>query len=686
MSPETNSLRVRWSREWRSLQVRLSRWLTSTTYNKKWLLLGVIIGIIAGLGAIAFYEALRLATYFFLEVLAGYRVPLPISEGARAASAGFARPWAIPLVACVGALAGAILVFAVAPEAEGHGTDAAIAAVHHNPRGVRVRAVIVKIIASALTIGSGGSGGREGPTGQISAGFGSFLARFLDLSPADARITVASGIGSGIGAIFGAPLGGAILATEILYRDDFEVEALLPSFIASIVGYALWGSVEGFGPLFGYKNHYHLHDALQLFWFAVLGVIAGVIGLAYAKGFYGIAGAFARPRLPRWVRPAIGGALVGLMGLAIPEVLGTGYGFIQEIFGHRLLALPLWIVVLTPFARIAATGFSVGSGGSGGIFGPGMVIGAFTGAALWRLVEPLAHGLGPSATPFVIVGMMSCFGSISRAPLAVMLMVAEMTGSLSLVVPAMLAVGLATLVVRRSDDTIYRSQLRTRADAPAHRLVSGMPLLESLDLTRAARPPRCVVGDRLDVGAARRLLAERGVREAPVVDDDGRYVGRTDLAALEAADEGSPVATSGAVDTTHPPVLRNRHLGVVLESLTAWDVSWLAVVDDDRRVVGTVSVSDLVAAYRFALRDVLNRASRVGLDAGTADIVVDGDSPLCGRSLREAGLPHGTLVTAIERSRQVLIPTGDTTIEAGDRLSALGAPSDLTELEAIARA
>ena len=132
-----------------------------------------------------------------------------------------------------------------APEAEGHGTDAAIAAVHHNPRGVRLRTVFVKIVASALTIGSGGSGGREGPTGQISAGFGSFLARFLDLSPADARIAVASGIGSGIGSIFGAPLGGAVLATEILYRDDFEVEALLPSFIASIVGYSRVGVDRG---------------------------------------------------------------------------------------------------------------------------------------------------------------------------------------------------------------------------------------------------------------------------------------------------------------------------------------------------------------------------------------------------------------------------------------------------------
>ena len=357
------------------------RWLASATYTQKWLVLGGVIGVIAGLGAVVFFEALRAASYLFMHVIAGYTVPTPAGEGGRPPSPGFVRPWAIPLTACLGALGGALLVFGIAPEAQGHGTDAAIAAVHHNPRGIRLRTVFVKIVASALTIGSGGSGGREGPTGQISAGFGSLLARLFDLSPSDARIAVASGIGAGIGSIFGAPLGGSVLATEIMYRDDFEVEALLPSFIASIVGYAVWGSVEGFGPLFGYVGNYHLTDATHLVWFAIIGVLGGLIGLLYAKGFYGIAALFGRLPLPRWVRPAIGGLIVGCIALAIPEVLGTGYGWIQQSLGRQLLQIPLWIVLILPLARIASTGLSIGSGGSGGIFGPGMVIGAFLGAS-----------------------------------------------------------------------------------------------------------------------------------------------------------------------------------------------------------------------------------------------------------------------------------------------------------------
>ena len=182
---------------------------------------------------------------------------------------------------------------------------------HHNPRGVRFRAVIVKIVASALTIGSGGSGGREGPTGQISAGFGSLLARILDLEPADGRIAVATGIGSGIGAIFGAPLGGAVLASEILYRDDFDPAALLPSFIASVVSFVVFGAAEGFSPLFGYVGTYRFTDPVQLLWFALIGLLAGLIGLLYAKGFYGLADLFKRSPLPRWAAPAVGGLMVG---------------------------------------------------------------------------------------------------------------------------------------------------------------------------------------------------------------------------------------------------------------------------------------------------------------------------------------------------------------------------------------
>ncbi len=445
----------------------LGRRVNAMAYLPKWLFLASLIGVIAGLGALVFYEALRLSTQFFLGVLAGYHVPTPAGEGNAAGSAHYARAWAIPLVVVLGALLSGWLVFTFAPEAEGHGTDAAIDAVHRNPRGIRLRAVIVKIVASALTIGSGGSGGREGPTAQISAGFGSLLARVLDLSPEDGRIAVSVGVGSGIGAIFSAPLGGAVLAADIVYRDDFEFEALLPGVLASIIAYAIFGAFLGYQPLFAIPDGYRFDQPLQLVWFALIGLLAGGLGLLYSRSFYGVVSLSRRLPVSRKLRPALGGLLVGLIALALPEVLGTGYGWVQKGLGAELAHTPLLIILALPLARILATSLSIGTGGSGGVFGPGMVIGAFTGLAVWRLLEPFAPAVGHDPAPFVIVGMMAVFGGISRAPVAVMLMVAQMTGSITLLGPAMVAVAVSWFIVKRADDSIYRSQPHTRADAAA---------------------------------------------------------------------------------------------------------------------------------------------------------------------------------------------------------------------------
>ncbi len=642
----------------------------------------MVIGAVAGVGAIVFYEALVVCTHFFLTVLAGYQVPTPKGEGGLAASSSPARPWALPLIAGGGALLGAALVFRIAPEAHGHGTDAAISAVHHNPRGVRFRAVIVKIVASALTIGSGGSGGREGPTGQVSAGFGSLLARSLDLEPADGRIAVATGIGSGVGAIFGAPLGGAVLATEILYRDDFDPAALLPSFIASVVSFVVFGAAEGFSPLFGYVATYHFTDPVQLLWFALIGLLAGLIGLLYAKGFYGLADLFRRSPLSRSVAPAVGGLMVGAIAIAVPQVIGTGYGWVQQCLTHQgIESIPLWIVLIVPFARILATGLSIGSGGSGGIFGPGIVIGAFLGAGVWRVFDPVFPSMGHDPAPYVIVGMMSCFGGISRAPLAVMLMVAEMTGSLSILTPAMIAVGISWLIVRRSDDTMYRSQLKSRSEAPSQRLLAGLPLLGVIPVARAMAKPKLVITAQCDVDSVRCALLDAGLSGAPVVDQAGRLEGTIARSRIETSGDGQH-GVGDLVDAGAPTVSDSSRLNVALESLTAAPQSWVPVLDDERRVVGTLSVSDVVRAYRQELVTSAEGMNDLGAMTGAAQVTVTAASPVAGKRLRQAGLPAGLLITSISRGDKVFFPTGDAILTIGDRLTVIGQGFDLTRIGA----
>ena len=647
----------------------------SANYLRKWVVLGALIGVISGVGAAVFFTALELATRFFLGTLAGYYPPTPAGEGGAPLTLP-PLPWAVPIVVALGGLISGIIVFRLAPEAEGHGTDAAIAAFHHGARRIRGRIPIIKLIASSITIGSGGSGGREGPTAQIGAGFGSFLARVLDLDARDARIAVASGMAAGIGAIFRAPLGGAILGAEIPYRDDVESDALVPSFVASVVAFSIFGVLIGFNPIFGSISA-TFNDPRQLIYYALIGIVAGIVGRMYIGGFYGTTGLFARLRIPREIKPAIAGLLVGLIGIAIPGALGTGYGWVQPAMDRNsLLALPLWMVLILPFAKIVATSLSIGSGGSGGIFGPGMVIGGLLGASVWRLLEPIAPGVPADPSGFVIVAMMALFGSIARAPLAVMLMVAEMTGNLSMLAPAMIAIGVAIVVV--GDRTIYRSQLRTRADSPAHRFRYALPIMSSIPAGDVARAPRLVLRADVRAGDALSRLDADSLPGAPVLGADGSIRGTIDRSVLLAAAPDSPVGD--LADAAGPIVGADDGLDDVLGTLADKQASWAAVIDEGR-LAGVVSARDAMAAYRQALSGNVRQVRGVGADGVMLEGALAAGSPLVGRALRDAGLPTDVVVVAVQRGDKLVVPSGQTRLEAGDRLTLFAAP----EAEAQAR-
>ncbi len=676
------SIRVRL----RGVGAGLGRWVSYAGYLQKWLVLGTFIGIIAGLGAVAFYSLLRLASHVFLGLIGGYFVPQPAAEDGFLGTPHFPTWWLIPIIVCLGGLLSGAIVYIFAPEAEGHGTNAAIDAVHRNPRMIRSRAVIVKMIASAITIGSGGSGGREGPTAQISAGFGSLLARTLNLSPEDGRIAVSMGIGSGIGAIFGAPLGGAVLAAGIIYREDFEVKALVPGLISSSVGYTVWGLFQGFTPLFGYTaSNYRFDQPIQLLWFAVIGVAAGLVGLAYAKSYYSIAGLSKRLQVPRMLRPAIGGLAVGLLALAVPQVLGTGYGWVQQALDRStLMALPLWIVLVLPFAKILATSLSIGTGGSGGIFGPGIVIGGFAGSALWRLVEPLGQGMGVplSPAPFVIVGMMACFGAIARAPLAVMLMVAEMTGTLTILGPAMVAVGIAYLMVRRTDATIYRSQLLDRTEAQSARLHIGLPLLGRVGVAEAAVKPRVLLTTDMTVSNAITQLETAFVPGAPAVDTDGRFQGTVYMAVLRKLTADDDTTIERCVDAAAPTVSDGADLGEAIDALPEGH-GWLTVLDDEHRVSGILAIGDVVRAYHATLRSDERIVAQVSADSGITYIRMAQSSPLAGHTLAERGLPDGVIVLSVRRGEEALLAAGSVELCAGDLVSVLAPVNMLAAVRAL---
>jgi chloride channel protein, CIC family len=591
---------------WRRFSLRrLTNSLENPRYLLKWLLMGTLIGVIAGIGAIVFYEAIHFASQIFMTDLVGYTPPDPAGEG-KAIVMPFwssARPWMLPLVTTLGGLISGIIVFTLAPEAEGHGTDNAIAAFHEG-KAIRARIPLVKLVASAITIGTGGSAGREGPAAQISAGFGSLMATALHLDTQDRRIALATGMGAGIGAIFGAPLGGAILAAEILYKDDLEVEAIIPALIASIVGYSIFGAWSGWHPIFSTPVGLTFSSPLQLVYYVILGLFCGILGRLYSNGFYGIADVFHKVRLPKWLKPALGGLMVGLICLVIPQALGMGYGWIQVVMGQGLLAIPIWIIILLPFAKILTTGLTVGSGGSGGIFGPGMVIGGMVGALLWRISYHVLPGVPALPAPFVIIGMMALFGGVARAPLAVMLMVAEMTGNLSLLAPAMIAVSISYMIVG-SSNTIYKSQLATRADSPAHRLEFAFPLLSMLTVKQAMTPALNYLTPQQSVAEAEAQLKQGDLYGLPVIDQQRHLLGILSLHTI------NTLGSDKQADKTVADIMMRDPLTIedsetvddALERLSSHRIHWMPVVETEplaakSTLVGIVSTKNILKLYK----------------------------------------------------------------------------------------
>ena len=583
------------------------------SYLRKWVPIAILIGTISGVGSILFYEAINLTSTYLLGGVTGFFAPSPIGEGGSLVSV---TPmfYLIPIVTTVGGLCSGILVYGLAPEAEGHGTDAAIDAFHNKKGEIRSRIPLVKLVASALTIGSGGSAGREGPTAQIGAGFGSFLGRKLRLSLHDRRIAVAIGIGSGIGSIFKAPFGGAIMSTEILYMGDFEVEALLPAFIASTVGYSIFALFAGWTPLFGYMNQTAFNDPIDLPLYAILGLVCGLVGIVYIRGFYGTRTLFERLRIPRFLKPAVGGFAVGVIGMFLPQVLGTGYGWLQIAMEGNFTLLPILLIPVIIAAKIVATSLSIGSGGSGGVFAPAMMIGGLLGIALWTGINGVLPGFSPAIAAFAIVGMMSFFGGVGKVPVAVILMVSEMTGGLTLLVPSMIATTIAYVITGRN--TIYRSQVPSRAESPAHKGEYSIPLLQKLFVKDAMTNRVTTTTPSSLISEVAEMMAKNGIKGVPVLDDNGGLIGIvtvTDILKIH-PDQRETVMVSAVMTKELITAFAEESLYSAFDRMTGNQIGRLPVVErgGGMKLIGIISREDVWRVYNIEISSRLEEVKLSG--------------------------------------------------------------------------
>jgi CIC family chloride channel protein len=426
----------------------------------------IALGVAGAIFAQLFNALLKGTTWLFLEKIAGYVAPgLPNEGGASSEVIGPHGFWLVPLVMVLGGLIVGVLTERLAPEAEGHGTDAVIKAFHRNDGRIRARVPFVKLMASAITIGSGGVAGREGPMALITGGLGSWYASFTNRDGRERRLLLLVGMSAGLSAIFRSPIGAALLSVEILYADmEFEPNALLYTTIGAIVAYALNGMFVGFQPLFRVSSLVgHLTRPADYLWYLVLGVAAGLLATVLPMVFYGARDFFRSLPVPAWLRPAIGALLAGAIALAFPKVIGGGYGWMQQAIDGNIALSALSVLVI---AKMVAMSFTVGSGGSGGVFAPTLFMGAMLGGACAAIFHQ-------PAAPFAIVGMAAVFAGAAHVPIATMMMVTEMTGGYTLLVPATLAVVISYLVqmrlsTRLSYRSVYEAQVMNRGDSPAH--------------------------------------------------------------------------------------------------------------------------------------------------------------------------------------------------------------------------
>jgi CIC family chloride channel protein len=576
--------------------------------------LAVIVGIVAGLGAIVFYWATRYMEHYALGV-AGYNAePRPAGEAALSLvplSQPF-RPWLLLIIPALGGLASGALVYTFAPEAEGHGTDAVISA-YHSPEGqIRPRVPLVKIVASALTLGTGGSGGREGPIAQIGAGFGSVLANLLRLRPADRRILMAAGMGAGIAAIFRAPLAGALFASEVLYRSpEFEPEVIIPAAIASVVSYCTFGLYAGWQPLFQ-TPEFTFNNPWRLGPYFVLMLCMVLLAALYTHSFYGFVRLFKKMPLPPHFKPAIGAFFTGLIAIVLyyslgrqPQtlaVLAFGYSAIQGALSDGA-AMSAGVLLAIAIGKIFTTGLTIGSGGSGGVFGPSMVIGGCGGGAVGIFFHRFWPALVPQPASFVIVGMAGFFAAAAKTPFSTLIIVSEMTGGYSLLLPALWVCVLAYMLADKQ--SIYSSQVESRSRSPAHQGSYVREILADVNVRQFLTPNRNVasLAPRDSLAKLIEKFNKTDLSVLPVADEKNRLIGVVDLEELHHAAQAQHakplILVADIMRTDVRPLQPDDPLDRAQELFVENDLLALPVVDDlqNRRLIAMVRRFDIASAY-----------------------------------------------------------------------------------------
>ncbi|MPY90459.1 MAG: CBS domain-containing protein [Luteitalea sp.] len=577
-------------RQWRRrVQVAFLR-LTglSRVAEENYLLLAAIgVGLLSGLGSAAFMYSLRGVHHLFFESFAG--------------RLGLLGASAVVFLPALGGLIVGPLIARFAPEARGHGVPEVMTAVATRGGRIQGRVAVVKTAASAISIGSGGSAGQEGPMVQIGASLASALGRRLGIPPDRMRTFVACGAAGGLAAVFNAPIGGAIFALEIITGELTPAfgAVILSSVSATVVSRSLFGNYPSF-----VVPRYDVVSDVEWLFYGVLGLLAGLAAVGFIRTLYALEERFERWELPAWSKPAIGGLMVGIIGRFAPEVFGTGSDTIQGATWGTLG--PAWLLALLVPLKIVSTSLTLASGGSGGVFGPSMYIGAVLGGAFGWLVHLAFPTVTAGSGAYALVGIAAVVGGTALAPLTAIILLFEMTDDYRIILPSMLATVVAIVVTRRLvGESIYTLKLRQQNIA----YYAGQELerVHAFTVEQAMRKNLPTVAPATSVLNALSVAVQARAPALPVVDVEHRVIGVVSVDQLSAAAvaEKRPVSVDAIMTrASEAHVLVSDRLATALTRLSESDTDALVVVRNERdeTPVGVVSRRDVMRIYERVLR------------------------------------------------------------------------------------
>ncbi|NDJ76613.1 MAG: CBS domain-containing protein [Chloroflexi bacterium] len=671
------------------------RWLEQVAGNGKppeWAVVmgtAILVGCGAGFGAVVFRWLIESAQQ--------------VSFDGGSTLFGFLGDYYFFFVPALGGLIVGPLVYFFAREAKGHGVPEVMEAVALKSGVIRPRVAVVKSLASSICIGSGGSVGREGPIVQIGSALGSTIGQRLNLSPERIRSLVACGAAGGISATFNAPIAGAIFALEIILGEihaSYFGAVVMSSVIADVIVHSFEGSVRAF-PVPAYM----LVSNWELILYALLGALAAVVAIVYAKLIYAMEDLFdGWKRFPEYLKPVVGGLILGIIGivcisgdftfqrdgLTIPGVFGVGYELIAPaLLGELALRTALVLLVL----KLIATAVTLGSGGSGGVFAPSLFLGAMLGMVFGHYMHTWFPESTAPAGAYALVGMAATFAGTAHAPATAILIMFEMTGDYKIILPLMFATVVSMIISRAIEpESIYTLKLTRRGVkiTPKREVDVFDDIPVSVVMTREydSVPHTMPVHELIDE-------FERTHHHGfPVLDDGGRLYGVVTLGDLEAAllEEGAVQKLVADIATTTVVVgYPDETMGSALWRMGVHRVGRLPIVDrtDEKRIVGVIRRADVIHAYEQAVAQRTQTSQRLHEVRAAQDdkthvveVVIPYKHPLAGKTVQEVArqLPAACILVSIRRGKQIVFPHGSTVIRFGDRIVALASEDCVEEV------